>query len=202
MDAESRIALVDDDPGVRDATAAMLERDGHQVVRFDCGESFLDALPGRTFDVILLDIRMPGMSGIDVLRALASGAKEVPVIVLTGHGDVPIAVEAMKLGAVDFLEKPYPSSLLFRSVREALAARRTKAPNDAAPDHKEAIAGLTQRQRDVLGGIAAGKPNKIIAYELGLSTRTVEAYRARLFERLGVRSTAEAVRAAISGGIV
>ena len=202
MQSVSRIALVDDDPGVRDATAALLERDGHSVSHFESGESFLAAFPTTAFDLILLDIRMPGMSGIDVLRALHAHAVETPVIVLTGHGDIPIAVEAMKFGATDFIEKPYPADALFRSIRGALVVDRSTKPDDKGRAFKDALAGLTQRQRDVLGGIAAGKPNKIIAYELGLSTRTVEAYRARIFERLGVRSTAEAVRAAISAGLV
>ena len=203
MEGKTRIALVDDDPGVRDATAAMLAREGYQVDRFDSGESFLEAVTDASCDIVLLDIRMPGMSGIDVLRELGSREIDTPVIILTGHGDVPLAVEAMKLGAVDFIEKPYSADLLFRAIREVLDGHRmVKARAGKACDHEDAIAALTQRQRDVLAGVAAGKANKVIAYELGLSTRTVEAYRARLFERLGVRSTAEAVRAAVSAGLV
>jgi len=203
MGSQSRIALVDDDDAVREATAALVRRDGYDVVPFQNGDDFLNHRPTGVFDVVLLDIRMPGSSGIDVLRALDRRNDRVPAIVLTGHGDIAIAVEAMKLGAIDFLEKPYRPDHLRQAIRSALAGSAgSTSQGNGSGQLKEALAALTPRQREVLGGIAAGKPNKIIAYELGLSPRTVEACRARLFDRLGVRSTAEAVRAAISGGLI
>jgi two-component system response regulator FixJ len=196
------IAVVDDDDAVRQSTSRLLTRAGHRVHSFPRGEAFLQADLPANVDCILLDIRMPGLSGIDVLRALKDRPSVPPVIVLTGHGDVPLAVEAMKLGAAEFLEKPFPPDLLLR-VLERVWTERSHAEKE---DGEKCEAGLrvgalTPRQRQVLRGIALGQPNKIIAFNLGLSTRTVEAYRAQLLDKLGVRSTAEAVRIALHAGI-
>lgn len=196
------IAIVDDDDAVRHSTAGLLQRAGHRVDSFTGGSEFLASdLPGK-LDCVLLDMRMPGVDGLGVMRALVEREIPLPILVLTGHGDVPMAVEAMRLGAVDFLEKPYPPAALFDAIMRACTAP-PPGPS-AAPVNKQAqakVAALSDRQRDVLRGILKGQPNKIIAWELGLSIRTVETYRAQMLEKLGVRGTAEAVRLAIAAGL-
>jgi len=196
------IAIVDDDEAVRHSTAGLLKRAGHGVESFTGGAEFLASeLPG-TLTCVLLDMRMPGLDGLGVMRALRERDVSLPVLVLTGHGDVPMAVEAMRLGAIDFLEKPYPPAALLEAVARACIAppQSTGGP----PVNKQAqakVAALSDRQRDVLRGILKGQPNKIIAWELGLSIRTVETYRAQMLEKLGVRGTAEAVRLALAAGL-
>lgn len=197
------IAIVDDDDAVRVSTARLLESAGHRVLSFASGDEFLQARLPDHLDCILLDMRMPGLSGLDVLRALGEHEHAPSVLVLTGHGDIPMAVEAMKLGAIDFIEKPYAPKALLAAVDSASEhheqLRETMAGNREAQALVEA---LSERQRQVLAGIVKGRPNKLIAYDLDLSIRTVEAYRAQLLDRLGVRSTAEAVRIAIAAGLV
>ena len=196
------IAVVDDDDAVRRSTATLLERSGYRVRAFESGDAFLAAqLPGDS-DCILLDMRMPGTNGLGVLKALDQWETMPPVLVLTGHGAVPEAVEAMKLGAADFLEKPYPAQALLQAIQNAMAMRRRQKAGTVDPDAMAKVGTLSQRQMQVLRGILKGQPNKIIAYELALSIRTVEAYRAQLLEKLGVRGTADAVRLAISAGML
>ncbi|HYN45200.1 MAG TPA: LuxR C-terminal-related transcriptional regulator, partial [Allosphingosinicella sp.] len=144
----------------------------------------------------------PGMDGLAVMRALHDREVAVPILVLTGHGDVPLAVGAMRLGAVDFLEKPYPPGDLLDAIRHACNTPVALAGGHAVNKQAEAkVACLSERQRAVLLGILKGQPNKIIAWELGLSIRTVEAYRAQMLAKLGVRGTAEAVRLAMAAGM-
>jgi two-component system response regulator FixJ len=195
------VAIVDDDDVVRRSTAALLERAGYRVRAFESGDAFLAAqLPGS--DCVLLDMRMSGTDGLGVLRALGAREAMPPVLVLTGHGAVPQAVEAMKLGAADFLEKPYPAEALLGAIAKALELGPTGKAGAVDAEAAAKVALLSQRQQQVLRGILKGQPNKIIAYELGLSIRTVEAYRAQLLEKLGVRGTAEAVRLAIAAGML
>lgn len=196
------VVVVDDDPAVRDSTATMLEQAGHQVHSFESGDALIEAGVPPDADVILLDIMMPGRNGLDTLRVLGETRDLPPVVVLTGHGDIPLAVEAMKLGAVEFLEKPYP----MRSLLELVSTLDRNSPADAGRDPQreaaiEKIERLTSRQREVLKGIALGEPSKVTAHRLGLSVRTVEAYRGNLFERLSVRGMAEAVRIAVLAGL-
>lgn len=196
------VAVVDDDDAVRKSTTTLLERAGYRVRAFASGDAFLAAqLPGDS-DCILLDMRMPGTNGLGVLKALGDWEAMPPVLVLTGHGAVPEAVEAMKLGAADFLEKPYPAQSLLQAIDHAMTARRQQKAGAVDADAAAKVATLSQRQMQVLRGILKGQPNKIIAYELTLSIRTVEAYRAQLLEKLGVRGTADAVRLAIAAGML
>jgi two-component system, LuxR family, response regulator FixJ len=196
------VAVVDDDDAVRRSTATLLERAGYRVRAFESGDAFLAAqLPGDS-DCILLDMRMPGTNGLGVLKALGEWETMPPVLVLTGHGAVPEAVEAMKLGAADFLEKPYPAQSLIQAIGNAMATRRKQKAGTVDPEAAAKVETLSQRQLQVLRGILKGQPNKIIAYELALSIRTVEAYRAQLLEKLGVRGTADAVRLAIAAGML
>jgi two-component system response regulator FixJ len=196
------VVIVDDDPAVRDSTARVLKRAGHAVREFESGNALVEAgVPAGT-DIILLDIMMPGLNGLETLRVLETRDLP-PVVVLTGHGDIALAVEAMKLGAVDFLEKPYPLQNLLELV--STAERIAASTTEADPRRDEAVAKvaqLTGRQREVLKGIALGEPNKVTAHRLGLSVRTTEAYRGQLFGRLGVRGMAEAVRIALLAGLL
>lgn len=197
------VIIVDDDRGVRSATARLLEREGYTVRCFDNGEAFL--ADGLSQDVagIILDNRLPGISGLEILRALELAHDGPPVIMLTGHGDIGLAVEAMKLGASDFLEKPYRAQQLIDAIANLqLQEERPRVSDAARRDALEKVDRLTTRQREVLRGIALGEPNKLIAHRLGLSVRTVEAYRGQLMERLGVRSTAESVRIALLAGLL
>ena len=196
------VAIVDDDDAVRQSTAGLLRRAGHRVESYTDGTEFLASDLTKDFGCILLDMRMPGMDGLSVMRALRERDVAVPILVLTGHGDVPLAVEAMRLGAVDFLEKPYPPGDLLEAIRHACNVPRPTVGAQPVDRQAEAkVARLTERQRAVLLGILKGQPNKIIAWELGLSIRTVEAYRAQMLARLGVRGIAEAVRMAMAAGM-
>lgn len=197
------VVVVDDDPAVRDSTATLLQHAGHDVRVFESGDALIEAGVPPDADIILLDIMMPGRNGLETLRALATTAHLPPVVVLTGHGDIPLAVEAMKLGAVEFLEKPYP----MKSLLELVATLQRGAPMKTDDDpHRQAamrkIEGLSPRQREILKGIALGEQSKVTAHRLELSVRTVEAYRGHLFERLGVRGMAEAIRIAVLAGLV
>jgi two-component system response regulator FixJ len=197
------IAVVDDDEAVRLSTGSLLERRGFEVRLFESGDAFLELGSYQGISCILLDLQMPGQDGLAILRALAERDDAPPVLVLTAHGGIPAAVQAIKLGADDFMEKPYEADALLTRVEEAV--RRPPGTNGAARANPEAVAlvaALSGRQRQVLQGIVRGLQNKIIAYELDLSIRTVEAYRAQLLERLGVRGTADAVRMAIAAGLL
>jgi two-component system response regulator FixJ len=194
------IGIVDDDEAVRLSTATLLTRAGFDVKLFESGDIFLSVASSERFSCILLDVQMPGSNGLAVLRAL-DGRDESPVIVITAHGDIAAAVEAMKLGAYDFMEKPYQSEALLARIEQALKARASAKGGDGAGAEATArVASLSGRQHQVLGGIVRGQPNKLIAHELHLSVRTVEAYRAQLLQRLGCRGTADAVRLAIAAG--
>lgn len=196
------VAIVDDDDAVRRSTAALLELSGYSVRQFVSGDAFLALQDPVAFDCVLLDLQMPGTGGIGILNALQARPLMPAVLVLTGHGAIGKAVEAMKLGAYDFLEKPYPAKSLVEAIGAALAARTQERAGAIDGEAVVRISNLSKRQHQVLQGVLDGKQNKIIAYELDLSIRTVEAYRAQLLEKLGVRGTAEAVRLAISAGML
>ncbi len=192
------VALVDDDDAVRLSTARLLNHSGFDVVPFISGDEFLAAdLPGN-FDCVLLDLRMPGTDGISVLRDLKERELRLKVVVLTGHGDIAITVEAMRLGSLDFLEKPYNPAALVEAINCACACPPLLVTSQIDEEARQKVANLPARQRDVLYGILKGQQNKVIAYELGLSIRTVEACRGQLLTNLGVRGTAEAVRLALA----
>lgn len=201
MSTSRTVAIVDDDDAVRHSTALLIERAGHRVRAFASGDDFLER-PPEHLDCVLLDLKMPGRSGLDVLRILARSGDAPSVLVLTGHGDIALAVEAMKLGAADFFEKPFLPAALLAGIEHACALRAQPRASEAARREAAArLALLSERQRQVLCGIVKGQPNKIIAWELGLSIRTVESYRAELLIKLGVRGIAEAVRLALAAGL-
>jgi two-component system response regulator FixJ len=194
------IVLVEDDDVVRQSTALVLRGAGHRVREFARGDDFLAADLPDPPDAILLDLHLPGLTGTDVLRALRARGPMPPVVVLTGHGEVAIAVEVMKLGAAEFLEKPCPPERLLDALERATVAR-PPARTEEYEAARAQVGALTPRQREVLKGIALGQSNKLIAYTLGLSPRTVESYRAQLLAKLDVSSTAEAVRIALLAGL-
>jgi two-component system response regulator FixJ len=193
------VHIVDDDDAVRDSLALLLDAAGIAVRTYDSATSFLTQARGLSVGCILTDVRMPDLDGLGLQRRLTEMGVTLPVIVMTGHGDVPIAVAALKAGAADFLEKPFDDERLIAAVRAALAtswdAQRHAA---AAAQIGTRLASLTRREREVLNLLVAGNPNKTIAYDLGASPRTVEVHRARVMEKMGARSLAELVRMVIA----
>ena len=198
MSADPDVHVIDDDEAVRESIDFLLRAAGLSVRTYESATSFLEAAPKITAGCIITDVRMPGLSGIELLRRLQEMQIGLPVIVITGHGDVPLAVEAMKCGAVDFLEKPFDDDVLLASVRGALDRSEESASVEAErADIRARIAALTQRERDVLEGLVAGHPNKIIAFKLEISPRTVEIYRANLMTKMKAGSLSELVRMAL-----
>jgi two-component system response regulator FixJ len=201
MTIDTDAHVIDDDAAVRESTDFLLRSAGLTVKTYDSAAAFLDALPTIGSGCIITDVRMPGISGIDLLRRLKEMQVQLPVIVITGHGDVPLAVEAMKSGAVDFLEKPFDDDVLLASVRTALNRSEASAALETErAEIRARIAGLTHRERDVLNGLIAGHPNKIIAYDLQISPRTVEIYRANVMTKMKAGSLSELVRMALVAG--
>ncbi|HEY0955620.1 MAG TPA: response regulator [Roseateles sp.] len=192
---DGSVHLVDDDPGVRDALAFLMRSRGLDVRAFASGPALLEALdlaarPPR--GVFLLDVRMEPMSGTRLHDELLARRLRNPVLFLTGHGDIPMVVEALKKGAFDFLEKPYSDNALADRIEQALAVDAAmQAEGAQAAERAARLASLTEREREVMARVAAGKLNKVIADELHVSIRTVEVHRARVFAKLGVRSAAE-----------
>jgi two-component system response regulator FixJ len=203
MAAEAIVHVIDDDEAVRQSIEFLLRTSGVTARTYDSASAFLNALPTIDTGCIITDVRMPGISGIDLLRRLGEMRIKMPVIVVTGHGDVPLAVEAMKNGAVDFLEKPFDDELFLASVRSALNRSQENATRDAERAEVEArLATLTNREREVLEGLVAGKPNKVIAFDLAISPRTVEIYRANVMTKMEAASLSELVRMALVIGVM
>ena len=191
------VHLVDDDASVRRSVGFMLRTSGHQVQAYESGAELLKNSAQLEQGCILLDIRMPGMDGLEVQQALQEKGVGLPVIIMTGHGDVGLAVKAMKAGAVDFIEKPFEKVTQFSSLDEAFRRlSQRQVTGERTKDAAVKLQALTARERDVLRGLAQGLPNKTIAYDLGISPRTVEIHRANLMTKLGVRSLSEALRIA------
>lgn len=196
------IHIVDDEEAIRRSASFMLKTSGFNVQTWSSGVAFLKEIRAVEEGCILLDVRMPGMDGLEVQQALAADGIGMPVIVLTGHGDIGTAVRAMKAGAVDFLEKPFEKAKLIDAIEAGFAQLDDKASRaDRSLSASTAISALTDRERDVLEGLAQGLPNKTIAYDLGISPRTVEVHRANLMSKLGVRSLSEALRLAFAAGM-
>ena len=202
MPAERLVHLVDDEEAIRLSAGFLLRTNGYVVKSYVSGVAFLAAADRETRGCVLLDIRMPELDGLEVQWRLAERGIEMPVIMLTGHGDIALAVRAIKAGAVEFLEKPFKKAALLAAIEEAF--RRIDDTDRVQLDAAEAVvrlAALTPREGDVLQGIVKGQPNKITAYELGISTRTVEAHRAALMVKLHARSLSEVLRIAFAAGL-
>ena len=199
---DEMVFVVDDDADVRDSLCALLESAGVAAEAYDSARAFLDAYQPERPGCLIADIRMPDMDGLELQEELNRRSGALPVIVVTGHADVPLAVRAMKAGAVDLIEKPYDDALLLASVRRALARAQSVREQVAVADAAKArIANLSARERQVLDLLVAGQPNKIIAYELDISPRTVEIHRAHVMEKMEAKSLSDLVRAAIAAGI-
>jgi two-component system response regulator FixJ len=203
MQPEAVIYVIDDDEAVRQSIEFLLKTVGIAVHSFESARAFFDVLPDIDGGCIVTDVRMPEITGIDLLRRVREMKPDLPVILITGHGDVPLAVESMKLGAADFLEKPFDDDLLIAAVRSALNQGADAAKRNAEiADINEKLAGLSNRERQVLEGLVAGKPNKVIAFDLGISPRTVEIYRANLMTKMAANSLSDLVRMAMLAGIL
>jgi two-component system response regulator FixJ len=203
MAANAIVHVIDDDEAVRQSIEFLLRTAGVTARTYDSASAFLNALPTIETGCIITDVRMPGISGIELLKRLGEMQIKMPVIVVTGHGDVPLAVEAMKNGAVDFLEKPFEDELLLGSVRSALNRSQENAAREAERAEVGArLSTLTNREREVLEGLVVGKPNKIIAFDLAISPRTVEIYRANVMTKMEAASLSELVRMALVVGVM
>ncbi|WP_377805625.1 response regulator [Azospirillum sp. A29] len=219
MTADLTVFIVDDDDAIRDSLQILLECAGFRAESFDTPLGFLESDAPSRPGCLLVDVRMPQMSGLDVQERLTRDGHAIPVVVMTGHGDVPLAVRAMKAGAVDFVEKPFEEEALLAAVRSALAraadsrtaqdpppapAPEQPAPPPAAapPEVLARLSALTPREIDVLRWLVAGKSNKVIAFELSISPRTVEIHRARVMEKMQADSLPTLVRMAIAAGVV
>lgn len=188
------IHVVDDDAAVRDSIVFLLETAGHAVRAHASATACLEAAPGTAVGCVITDVQMPEIDGLELQQRLAAGGCGLPVIVITGHSDVPMAVRALKAGAVDFLEKPFDDTKLLAAVEQAVGnSRRAAEASAAARAAEERIARLTAREREVLDAMVAGHASKEIARDLGVSPRTVEVHRARVMEKMGARSVPELV---------
>jgi two-component system response regulator FixJ len=198
-EAKRLVHLVDDDEAIRRSVGFMLKTSGFRVCAYESGSELMKAAPNLEQGCLLLDIRMPGMDGLEVQAALKEKGVALPVIIMTGHGDVSLAVQAMKAGAIDFIEKPFEKAVLMSALEQGEQSLKRTADNlKSAQDAAVRLNALTPRERDVLDGLAKGLPNKSIAYDLGISPRTVEIHRANLMAKLEVRSLSEALRLAFA----
>ena len=198
-DDKPLVHIVDDDDAIRRSAGFMLKTSGFRVQTYESGGDFLKHVRSLDPGCILLDIRMPGMDGLEVQQSLRDAGVLLPVIIMTGHGDVSLAVQAMKGGAVDFIEKPFEKQALLGAI-DLGQAKLTKQGADSkrGEDARSQLNVLTPRELDVLRGLTQGLPNKTIAYDLGISPRTVEIHRANLMEKLGARSLSEVLRLAFA----
>jgi two-component system response regulator FixJ len=202
MDHDVKVHIIDDDSAVRDSLAFLLGSFRIRTATYAAATAFLAALTGREEGCVVTDIRMPEISGIDLLRRLKELKVQMPVIVITGHGDVPLAVEAMKLGAFDFLEKPFEDDTIVRAVRHALdRSQQSKIASANRVELERRLESLSSREREVLDGLIAGHANKVIASDLAISPRTVEIYRANVMTKMEAGSLSELVRMAITAGL-
>jgi two-component system, LuxR family, response regulator FixJ len=196
------IFIVDDDDAIRESLGLLLEASGFRTAEFPSGERFLAALSPESAGCALVDVTMPGMGGLEVQEAMNQRHSALPVIVMTGHGDVPLAVAAMRAGAADFIEKPFSDETILASIARALErGAEARAAQAESADAAARIDRLTARERDVLVELVGGHPNKVIAHHLAISPRTVEIHRARVMEKMQARSLSELVRMALAAGI-
>ena len=200
--AEKRVYLVDDEAAVRRSVGFMLKTSGFEVETYGSGEEFLKVANHLAPGCVLLDVRLAGIDGLAVQQALRDKGVVLPVIIITGHGDVGLAVRAMKAGAADFLEKPFEKTALVAALDQAMLRNEGRAELMRLADLARAqLNGLTPRERDVLHGLVKGQSNKVIAYDLGISPRTVEIHRANLMSKLGVSSLSDALKIAFTAGM-
>jgi len=203
MAHRGKVFVIDDDEAMRDSLEFLLGSANFDVTLFELAQHFLDALPGVEFGCVVSDVRMPGIDGIELLKRLKANRSTIPVLIMTGHGDVPLAVEAMKLGAVDFLEKPFEDDRLIGMIDIALKQALSGVRSEAVTVEIAArIAGLSPRERQVMEGLIAGLSNKLIAREYDISPRTIEVYRANVMTKMQAGSLSELVRLAMRAGAI
>lgn len=203
MTTKGIVYVIDDDEAMRDSLNFLLDSSGYKVALFDTAQAFLDALPGLVFGCVVSDVRMPGLDGIELLKRVKTQHSPFPILIMTGHGDVPLAVEAMKLGAVDFLEKPFEDDRLTAMIELALRLAEPGAKNETiAQDIAARVASLSPRERQVMQGLVAGLSNKLIAREHDISPRTIEVYRANVMTKMQANSLSELVRLAMRAGLL
>jgi two-component system response regulator FixJ len=203
MADRGKVYVIDDDEAMRDSLDFLLESASFNVTLFDSALKFLDALPGLDFGCVVSDVRMPGLDGIELLKRMQTGQSSFPIVIMTGHGDIPLAVEAMKLGAVDFLEKPFEDDRLIGMIEAAIRQAEPAAKSDAVThDIAARIATLSPRERQVMDGLIAGLSNKLIARDYDISPRTIEVYRANVMTKMQANSLSELVRLAMRAGLL
>jgi two-component system response regulator FixJ len=203
MASRAKVYVIDDDEAMRDSLNFLLDAADLEVMLFETAQHFLEALPGLDFGCVVSDVRMPGIDGIELLKRMKAGQSKFPILIMTGHGDVPLAVEAMKLGAVDFLEKPFEDDRLIGMIEAAIRQAEPAAKDDAVThDIVARVATLSPRERQVMDGLIAGLSNKLIARDYDISPRTIEVYRANVMTKMQAGSLSELVRLAMRAGLL
>jgi two-component system, LuxR family, response regulator FixJ len=203
MPVRRKVYVIDDDEAMRDSLKFLLDSANFDVTLFEAAVSFLDVLPKLEFGCVVSDVRMPGLDGMELLKRMKAGHSSFPIVIMTGHGDVPLAVEAMKLGAVDFLEKPFEDDRLIGMIEAALRQAEPAAKSEAVTlDIAARIATLSPRERQVMDGLVAGLSNKLIARDYDISPRTIEVYRANVMTKMQANSLSELVRLALRAGLL
>jgi two-component system response regulator FixJ len=203
MPNKAKVYVIDDDEAMRDSLNFLLDSAGFDVTLFETAQNFLDVLPGLEFGCVVSDVRMPGIDGIELLKRLKATQSTFPILIMTGHGDVPLAVEAMKLGAVEFLEKPFEDDRLIGMIEAAIRQAEPAARSEAIThDIAARVATLSPRERQVMEGLIAGLSNKLIARDYDISPRTIEVYRANVMTKMQANSLSELVRLAMRAGLL
>jgi len=203
MSSKVKVYVIDDDEAMRDSLNFLLDSAGLEVTLFETAQRFLDALPGLDFGCVVSDVRMPGIDGIELLRRMKAAQSKFPILIMTGHGDVPLAVEAMKLGAIDFMEKPFDDDRLTGMIEAAIRQAEPAAKDDTVTQNIVArIATLSPRERQVMEGLIAGLSNKLIARDYDISPRTIEVYHANVMTKMQAGSLSELVRLAMRAGLL
>lgn len=203
MSNKGKVYVIDDDEAMRDSLRFLLESADFNVTLFETAQTFLDGLPGLEFGCVVSDVRMPGIDGIELLKRMKAGQNPFPILIMTGHGDVPLAVEAMKLGAVDFLEKPFEDDRLIGMIDAAIRQAEPAARSEVVTQEIAArVATLSPRERQVMDGLIAGLSNKLIARDYDVSPRTIEVYRANVMTKMQANSLSELVRLAMRAGLL
>jgi two-component system response regulator FixJ len=203
MPDKGKVYVIDDDEAMRDSLNFLLDSADYNVTLFETAVKFLDVLPSLDFGCVVSDVRMPGLDGIELLKRMKAGHSTFPIVIMTGHGDIPLAVEALKLGAVDFLEKPFEDDRLIGMIEAAIRQAETAAKSEAVKlDIAARIATLSPRERQVMEGLIAGLSNKLIARDYDISPRTIEVYRANVMTKMQANSLSELVRLAMRAGLL
>ena len=203
MPDRGKVYVIDDDEAMRDSLNFLLDSANFNVTLFETALRFLEALPGLTFGCVVSDVRMPGLDGIELLKRMKADQSKFPIVIMTGHGDVPLAVEAMKQGAVDFLEKPFEDDRLIGMIETAIRQAEPNLKSEAfTQDIAARIASLSPRERQVMNGLIAGLSNKLIARDYDISPRTIEVYRANVMTKMQANSLSELVRLAMRAGLL